>query len=56
MDFPLEGADYDTEAEWRPKVPEISTPWRPDMPQFSRSKTVQDIGKVILASLVLLLT
>lgn len=36
VDFPMEGTDYDTEAEWKPQVPKISTTWGPEMPEFSR--------------------
>ena len=36
VDFPMEGTDYDTEAEWKPQVPKISTAWGPEMPEFSR--------------------
>lgn len=51
----MEGSDYDTEAEWKPWVPKLSTSWGPEMPEFSRvgakargksaSTSSLDIGK-----------
>jgi hypothetical protein len=53
----MEGSDYDTEAEWKPRVPKISTTcWGPELPEFSgvkakargksTSSTNIDIGKL----------